>query len=147
MSKIFIPDKDRRLFTLEAWMATDDPTTALSVVLFTGNNLLEIAKNDLHGYFDFEAAQYVAAEYYKGFRCPTRHEAIEMYDARFRGLDEAFEKIGGKPARTTGWTSEADPDPKYSSRNAFIYNGNSGGVVSSDKHNMLVVRPVRLFKK
>ena len=53
MSKIFIPDKDRRLFTLEAWMATDDPTTALSVVLFTGNNLLEIAKNDLHGYFDF----------------------------------------------------------------------------------------------
>ena len=64
----------------------------------------------------------------KGFRCPTRHEAIEMYDARFRGLDEAFKKIGGEPATTIGWTSEADPDPEYNSYSAFFYCGSAGGV-------------------
>ena len=90
--------------------------------------MLEIAKGDLPGGFNFEGAQKAAAEYRKGFRCPTRHEAIEMYDARFRGLDEALKKIGGKPITTIGWTSEADPDPEYSSDIAFVYSGRTGYV-------------------
>lgn len=112
---IYIPEEQRNLIPVDEWVKREDPTTAQTVVLVTDFGMLEIAKEDLPGGFNFEGAQKAAAEYRKGFRCPTRHEAIEMYDARFRGLDEAFKKIGGEPATTIGWTSEADPDPEYNS--------------------------------
>nr|DAZ08331.1 MAG TPA: protein of unknown function DUF3988 [Caudoviricetes sp.] len=70
-----------------------------------------------------------------------------MYDARFRGLDEAFKKIGGKPATTIGWTSEADPDPEYSSNSAFFYSGSTGIVLNYYKYSAYAVRPVSAFKK
>ena len=70
-----------------------------------------------------------------------------MYDARFRGLDEAFKKIGGEPATTIGWTSEADPDPEYNSDSAFVYSGNTGYVNSNNKFYTNAVRPVSAFKK
>ena len=70
-----------------------------------------------------------------------------MYDARFRGLDEAFKKIGGEPATTIGWTSEADPDPEYSSNNAFVYYGGTGSVNNNYKYSTHAVRPVSAFKK
>lgn len=144
---IYIPDDLRRLFTLDEWMTRAHPETAQTVVLVTDFGMLEIAKKDLPGGFNFEGAQKAAAEYRKGFRCPTRHEAIEMYDARFRGLDEAFKKIGGEPATTIGWTSEADPDPECNSNDAFIYYGYTGYVSSNDKYTTGAVRPVSAFKK
>ena len=70
-----------------------------------------------------------------------------MYDARFRGLDEAFKKIGGEPATTIGWTSEADPDPEYNSNGAFIYYGYTGSVNIHSKCGTYAVRPVSAFKK
>lgn len=70
-----------------------------------------------------------------------------MYDARFRGLDEAFKKIGGEPATTIGWTSEADPDPEYNSNSAFIYGGYTGHVNGNNKYSTSAVRPVSAFKK
>ena len=70
-----------------------------------------------------------------------------MYDARFRGLDEALKKIGGKPVTAIGWTSEADPDPEYYSYYAFIYNGSTGTVISNYKFSALAVRPVSAFKE
>lgn len=115
---IYIPEEQRNLIPVDEWVKREDSTTAQTVVLVTDFGMLEIAKEDLPGGFNFEGAQKAAAEYRKGFRCPTRHEAIEMYDARFRGLDEAFKKIGGEPATTIGWTSEADPDPEYNSSSA-----------------------------
>ena len=144
---IYIPDENRELHPLDEWMKREDPTTVQTVVLVTDSGMLEIAKEDLPGVFNFEGAQKAAAEYRKGFRCPTRHEAIEMYDARFRGLDEALKKIGGKPITTIGWTSEADPDPEYNSNLAFRYSGHSGGVYYSYKFSTLAVRPVSAFKK
>ena len=123
------------------------PETAQTVVLVTDFGMLEIAKENLPGRFNFEGAQKAAAEYRKGFRCPTRHEAIEIYDARFRGLDEAFRKIGGEPATTIGWTSEADPDPEYNSNIAFIYGGRTGNVGNFNKYNTDAVRPVSAFKE
>ena len=144
---VYIPDDIRRLFTIDEWMQRAHPETAQTVVLVTDFGMLEIAKKDLPGGFNFEGAQKAAAEYREGFRCPTRHEAIEMYDARFRGLDEAFKKIGGEPATTIGWTSEADPDPEYSSNGAFFYYGYTGNVGSNNKYNTGAVRPVSAFKK
>ena len=143
---IYIPDKKRELHPLDGWMKREDPTTAQTVVLVTDSGMLEIAKEDLPSEFNFEGAQKAAAEYREGFRCATRHEAIEMYDARFRGLDEAFEKIGGKPATNIYWTSEADPDPEYNSSGAFIYIGGAG-MGGSSKYNAYAVRPVSAFKK
>lgn len=144
---IYIPDEHRNLIPVDEWVKREDPTAAQAVVLVTDFGMLEIAKGDLPGGFNFEGAQKAAAEYRKGFRCPTRHEAIEMYDARFRGLDEAFKKIGGEPATTIGWTSEADPDPEYTSNIAFVYHGGTGNVNSSYKYYTYAVRPVSAFKK
>ena len=144
---IYIPDENRELHLLDEWMKREDPTTAQTVVLVTDSGTLEIAKEYLPGKFNFEGAQKAAAEYCEGFRCPTRHEAIEMYDARFRGLDEAFKKIGGEPATTIGWTSDPDPAPECNSYYAFIYGGNSGYVLGSYKYNANAVRPVSAFKK
>lgn len=144
---IYIPGGNRELYTLDEWLQQAHPETAQTVVLVTDRGMLEIAKEDLPGEFNFDGAQKAAAEYREGFRCPTRHEAIEMYDARFRGLDEAFKKIGGEPATTIGWTSEADPDPEYNSNSAFIYSGSTGDVLDSSKYNALAVRPVSAFKK
>lgn len=144
---IYIPDEHRNLIPVDEWVKREDPTAAQAVVLVTDFGMLEIAKGDLPGGFNFEGAQKAAAEYRKGFRCPTRHEAIEMYDARFRGLDEAFKKIGGEPATTIGWTSEADPDPEYKSYGAFRYYGYTGGVYGNRKFGTGAVRPVSAFKK
>lgn len=144
---IYIPDENRKLHTLDEWMKREDPTTAQTVVLVTDFGMLEISKEDLPGEFNFEGAQKAAAEYREGFRCATLHEAIEMYDARFRGLDEAFKKIGGKPAINIYWTSEADPDPEYSSYYAFIYDGLTGTMNGYSKYNAFAVRPVSAFKK
>lgn len=144
---IYIPDKHRNLIPVNEWVKREDPTAAQTVVLATDFGMLEIAKEDLPGEFNFEGAQKAAAEYRKGFRCPTRHEAIEMYDARFHGLDEAFKKIGGEPATTIGWTSDSDPDPEFNSNLAFFYNGNTGNVGNCYEYNTLAVRPVSAFKK
>ena len=143
---IYIPDEKRELHPLDEWMKREDPTTAQTVVLVTDSGTLEIAKQDLPGEFKFKNAQKAAAAYRRGFRCATRHEAIEMYDARFRGLDEAFKKIGGKPATNGYWTSEADPDPECSSNSAFIYDGNTGQMNYCIKCHTFDVRPVRDFK-
>lgn len=144
---IYIPDENRCLHPLDEWMKREDPTTAQTVVLVTDSGMLEIAKENLPGEFEFKDAQKAAAEYREGFRCATRHETIEMYDARFRGLDEAFEKIGGKPATNIYWTSEADPDPEYNSNYAFFYGGSTGGMGNYGKYNASAVRPVSAFKK
>ena len=144
---IYIPDEHRNLIPVNEWVEREDPTAAQTVVLVTDFGMLEIAKEDLPGEFNFEGAQKAAAEYRKGFRCPTRHEAIEMYDARFRGLDEAFKKIGGEPATTIGWTSEADPDPEYNSNFAFFCYGSAGSVSGNSKYYTYAVRPVSAFKK
>lgn len=144
---IYIPSGNRELHTIDEWMQQAHPENAQTVVLVTDFGMLEIAKEDLPGGFNFEGAQKAAAEYRKGFRCPTRHEAIEMYDARFRGLDEALKKIGGKPVTAIGWTSEADPDPECNSSSAFVYNGNAGNVFYSSKYSPFAVRPVSAFKE
>lgn len=144
---IYIPGGNRELYTLDEWLQQAHPETAQTVVLVTDRGMLEIAKEDLPGEFNFDGAQKAAAEYREGFRCPTRHEAIEMYDARFRGLDEAFKKIGGEPATTIGWTSEADPDPECNSHFAFFYIGYTGRVNNSNKYSTNAVRPVSAFKK
>lgn len=142
---VYIPDDLGKLFTVDEWLQRAHPETARTVVLVTDLGMLEIAKNDLRYEFDFEGAQKAAAKYGDGFRCATRHEALEMYDARFRGLDEAFEKISGKSTTNVYWTCEADSDSEYNSYCAFVYNNATGGVNLNIKCGSHAVRPVRTF--
>ena len=140
---------NNQLHTPEDWAKQADPTTALSVVLITDFASIEIAKNDLVGEFKFDDAQKACTALDEGWRCPTRHEAIEMYDARFKGLDEALKLIGGTTLAKNGWrwTCEADTNPEYSSDSAFFFNGSHGGVDNSSKYYSFSVRPVRFFKR
>lgn len=137
------------LHTLEEWAKQADPITAQSVVLITDFASIEIAKDDLDGKFKFDDAQKACAALGEGWRCPTRHEDIEMYDARFKGLDEALKLIGGTTLDNNGWrwTCDADTDREYYSRLAFIFSGNGGYEGSYGKYNTYSVRPVKPFKR
>lgn len=137
------------LHTLEEWAKQADPTTAQSVVLITDFARIEIAKNDLVGEFKFDDAQKACAALGEGWRCPTRHEAIEMYDARFKGLDEALKLIGGTTLAKNGWrwTCDADTDREYNSYGAFVFSGCGGFVSGSDKYSAFSVRLVKPFKR
>ena len=137
------------LHTLEEWAKQADPTTATSVVVITDFASIEIAKDDLDGEFKFDDAQKACAAIGEGWRCPTRHEDIEMYDARFKGLGEALKLIGGTTLDENGWrwTCEADTDPEYNSSGAFAFDGYDGNVYNYGKCYSFSVRPVRFFKR
>lgn len=141
---VYIHSDSGVLYTLFEWLKRQDKLTASSVVLVTDLGMLEIAKEDLPA-FSFEDAQKAAADYGANFRCATRREALELYDARFRGLDEVLVAIGGKPAVSTYWTSEVDLEP--SSFRSFVYNGISGDILGFYRDMSFAVRPVRSFRK
>lgn len=135
------------LFTFEEWKKQEDPTTALLVAIVTKDACLYVSKNTV-GKQKFEEAQAVASEYHHSgvkslFRCPTRKEAFDIYDARCKELNDAIRLIGGD---TFGdywyWTSGESPDPEFSSDYAFAYNGFSGDVSSWNKYYKYRVRPV-----
>ena len=137
---------DNKFHSPEDWAKQADPTTATSVVVITDLASVEIAKNDLVGEFKFDDAQKACAALGEGWRCPTRHEAIEMYDARFKGLDEALKLIGGTTLGENGWrwTCEADTDPENYSNFAFVFYGD---VDNNNKYYTHSVRPVSAFQR
>lgn len=85
----------------------------------------------------------------EGFRLMDRREALDIYDARFQGLDDALDVVGGTPLNEGDarwmWTEDEDPDPEYNSYGAFLFNGDYGGVGHSHKSNTTTVRPVSAF--
>jgi hypothetical protein len=95
----------------------------------------------------FAEAQKIAAAQGEGWRCPNRHECIEIYNARFQGLDKALELIGGDPVRGCIWTCEEDPDPEFSQSNAFYFGGDSGHVNTGSKYYTYAVRALSALEK
>ena len=97
----------------------------------------------------FKPATDVADLAVEGFRLPDRREALDIYDARFQGLDDALALIGGTPVHTGDarwiWTEDEDPDPEYDSNGAFGFYGYDGGVYYYDKYGTYAVRPVSAF--
>lgn len=143
---VYIHSDSGVLYTLFEWLKrSDKKLTASSVVLVTDSGMLEIAKEDLPQVFSFDDAQKAAADYGAGFRCATRREALELYDGRSRGLNEALIAIGGKPALSDYWT--CDVDLEYSSFRSFIYKGVSGDILGFYRDMSFAVRPVRSFRK
>ena len=90
-----------------------------SIVIVKGNTCIEIAIRNPEGDFNFEESQKQAASLGEGWRCPTRHEWLDIYDSRFDGLNDLMEKFNISPIDYWVWTCEADADPKYSSKSAW----------------------------
>ena len=136
MKTYIINPDNNKLVSIEDWRKEADPTRAQLLAVETDDDhLLVINKSFLPGEYNFEEAQKAAAAFHpmEGivFRCPTRKECIDLYDARFHGLDEAVKLTGGefgKPGRWF-WTCERDADPNYAT-NAWYFNSTNGALGS-----------------
>ena len=132
---IINPDNNKPV-PIEDWRKDENPTRAQLLAVETDDgHLLVLSKSYLPGLHKFDEAQKTAADFkpLEGviFRCPTRKECIDLYDARFLGgLDEAVKLTGGDYGRKGKWfwTCERDADPAYAS-NAWYSNG-TGGICS-----------------
>ena len=130
---IINPDNNKPV-PIEDWRKDENPTRAQLLAVETDDgHLLVLSKSYLPGLHEFDEAQKAAADFkpLEGvtFRCPTRKECIDLYDARFQGLDEAVKLTGGDFCnRTDGnwfWTAERDADPRYAN-GAWLFYGNGG---------------------
>lgn len=149
MMKIFIENPaDKTLVSVEDWKKVENPQSAQVVIIQTSETAgIKIHKKELAGRYEFKEAQEAVTAVLDfddtSFRCPTRRECLDIYDARFQGLDEALEVIGGdKLDDHYIWTCESDTAPEYSSSNAFVFSGRSGSLSSGNKYTSHSVRPV-----
>lgn len=123
--KIYIINPDNgKAVSIEEWRKDSNPTRARILAIDTdeGHTIL-MSKKYLPDQYTFEEAQKACAEFITAelgnsgvvFRCPTRKESIDIYDARFQGLDEAVELTDGNFAKVGRyhWTCERDTDPSY----------------------------------
>lgn len=126
------PDNNKPV-SVEEWKKESDPTRAEFVAISVTGGILVIKKKRLPGNYTFEEAEKACADLEPfcgaAFRSPTRKECIDIYDARFQGLDEAIELVGGDPIKKGWiWTCERDTDPEYNVNNAWFFYGASGAL-------------------
>lgn len=158
---IFIVNPATGEFVLpEDWANVEDPTIADVIAIertdgtgiFLGKRLARKDGEIVTAKWD--EARKLAAEFTsigkvdapEGFRLPDRRECLDIYDARFQGLDKALELIGGDPVNGRWiWTDDEDPDPEYNSNRAFFFYGDYGGVTNYGKYDTYAVRPVSAF--
>lgn len=144
----------------EEWANNANPTSAdvIAIERTDGTGILlgkRLARKDGEIVSaNWDEARKLAAEFTsigkvnapEGFRLPDRRECLDIYDARFQGLDKALELIGGDPVDGRWiWTDDEDPDPEYNSYLAFIFYGHNGNVNYNGKSNTRTVRPVSAF--
>ncbi len=148
----YVPDADRNLIPIDEWLKRPDKFSAETIVYTTltmqalGMGAIEISKKPLPcGRVNWEEAQKAAAAFRDGFRCPTRHEALDMYDNRFIGLDAALEAIGGERLEEGAWTKDEDADPRYTSTSAWFVGFGSGYADGNSKGYGFRVRAVTVL--
>lgn len=151
---IINPDNNKPV-PIEDWRKDENPTRAQLLAVETDDgHLLVLSKSYLPGLHEFDEAQKAAADFkpLEGvtFRCPTRKECIDLYDARFQGLDEAVKLTGGDFCnRTDGnwfWTAERDADPRYSATNGWFFYGTTGTLYNYNVYYAIRVQAVTLLK-
>ena len=123
------PDNNN-LVPVEEWNKESDPTRAEFVAISVTGGILVIKKKRIPDSYTFEEAEKACADLDPfcgaAFRSPTRKECIDIYDARFQGLDETLDLVGGDPIRGPLWTCELDADPGYNVHYAWILYSTSG---------------------
>ena len=156
--KVYIinPDNSKPV-SIEEWRKDSNPTRARILAIDTdeGHTIL-MSKEYLPDRYTFEEAQKACAEFITPelgnsgvvFRCPTRKECIDIYDARFQGLDEAVELTGGNFAKAGRyhWTCERDTDPRCNGGYAWYSSGGSGYAGSYVMYLTFSALPVALLK-
>lgn len=146
---IINPDNNTPV-SVEEWRKEGDPTRAELVAISVAEGILAIKKNRLPGTYDFDEAQAACAALEPigkaSFRCPTRKECIDIYDARFQGLDEALKLVGGDPIRGLMWTCERDADPLYYVYYAWLFHG-TGGLTYNNVNSTHQVGAVTLLSE
>lgn len=149
MTIYIIDPRNGHLRTIEKWRKEPDPTIAELVCIsgsMTGHILMH--KNllrDENGIIKctWDKACELVEHLEIASTLPTRHQCIDIYDARFCGLDEALRLIGGDPLTGSWiWTGDEDPDPECNSNSAFIFLGNLGSVHNYSKCGAGAVRPI-----
>lgn len=138
------------IVSVDEWKQDANPQRAEFIAVFDEGLQygLIVSKNPSESEMRFdEAQQYAAGLMFRGkpCRCPSRTECTFLYDARFAGMDDALQLIGGKPFTEWVWTREQDSDPKYSQHYAFFFHGDYGNVNFYYKYATLTVRPVSYF--
>lgn len=148
MTIYIIDPRNGRLCTIEEWRKEPDPTIAELVCIsgsMTGHILMH--KNllrDENGIIEctWDKACELVEHLEIASTLPTRHQCIDIYDARFCGLGEALELIGGDPLTDNWiWTGDEDLDPKCTSY-AFTFDSNVGTVNYEVEDGTNAVRPV-----
>lgn len=142
------PDNNNPV-SVEEWKKESDPTRAEFVAISVTGGILVIKKKRLPGNYTFEEAEKACADLDPfcgaAFRSPTRKECIDIYDARFQGLDEALDLVGGDPIRGPFWTCERDTDPGYNVIGAWIFGGTYGALTASNVNNATRCQAVTLL--
>lgn len=144
---IINPDTQKPV-SIEEWAKDADPTRAQLLLVDTGEKRMLVRKSFFPGEYNFKDAQEIAAAYKPfpespfAFRCPTRKESLDLYDARFvGGLDKAVKLTGGNfccdPDDNWFWTCETDVDPRTNATNGWYFNGYGGalGYINVDYAN------------
>lgn len=151
--KIYIinPDNNKPV-TIDDWRKDENPTRAQLLAIETEDgHLLCMSKSYLPGEHTFEEAQKACAAFKPlesiTFRSPSRKECIDIYDARFQGLDEAIKLTGGDYAQRGRyhWTGDRDTDPNYAYY-AWYPGGNFGYLGNYSMYYSYLALPVALLK-
>ena len=145
------PDNNKPV-SVEEWKKESNPTRAEFVAISVTGGILVIKKKRLPGNYTFEEAEKACADLDSfcgaAFRSPTRKECIDIYDARFQGLDEAIELVGGDPIKGGWiWTCERDTDPEYNVNSAWFFYGTGGYLGNYYVYSTIQVGAVTLLSE
>ena len=152
---IFIENPaDQTLVTVKNWKKSKKPFEAKYVILMVSDTEgIRISKNECAAEHKFKEAQAAAAEVLapdgQSMRCPTRKECLDIYDARFQGLDEAIKIIGGQELKLNNdyiWTNESDTNPLTRDRFAYSFDAVSGEMYVEHIDYMRTTRPVSNYQ-
>lgn len=149
MTIYIIDPRNGHLCTIEEWRKEPDTTIAELVCIsgsMTGHILMH--KNllrDENGIIKctWDKACELVEHLEIASTLPTCHQCIDIYNARFCGLDEALKLIGGDPLTDSWiWTGDEDPAAEYYSYYAFLFSGYNGSVSCGLKNGAGAVRPI-----
>ena len=128
--------------SIEDWKKEADPTRAEWVVIATD----ELKPFKLHKKLAADGKSLSFKDALEAGNTLTRAQGLALYNAKYNGLREALELIGGDPVRGLVWTCEADDDPQYNAAYAWYVGLYNGYVYNGTKTNGYQVRLVSAFQ-
>lgn len=139
--QIINPDTNEPV-SIEDWKKEADPTRAEWVVITTD----ELKPFKLHKKLAADGKYLSFKDALKAGNTLTRAQGLALYNAKYNGLRDALELIGGDPIRGWVWTCESDDDPQYSATDAWYVSLYNGYVFNYAKTDGSQVRLVSAFE-